>query len=86
LRAEALELDDLLRIEPLEELAIAHRIRGDRGVHDLEPLIRELDDDSATIVLICQATDDPRRSSRSMRLVTPAEESMSPLPGAVESR
>ena len=50
LAQEALELFDLLWIEPLEELAIADREGGDRLIDDVAPLIRQLDDDATAIV------------------------------------
>ena len=47
---------DLLRIEAFEQLTVVDRKGGDRGVHDLEALIRQLDDDATTIVRIRQST------------------------------
>ena len=52
LAQEVLELFDILWIEPLEELAITDREGGDRGVHDLAPLIGQLDDHSTAIIRV----------------------------------
>ena len=72
LAQEDLELCDLLWIEPLQELAIAGRIGGNGSVHDLEALVRQLDQQPATIVRIRESTDessplesiDPARHAR----------------------
>ena len=66
-------------IEPLEELAIADREGGDRGVDDLAPLIRQLDDHAAAIVRVVESTHESAPLERSIRLVTPADDSIRPL-------
>ena len=58
LAQEVLELFDILWIEPLQELAITDRDSGDRGVHDLAPLIGQLDDHSTAIVRVVQSTHE----------------------------
>src|SRR5690349_2326033 len=58
LAEDRLELLDLLRREPLEELALRGDIRRDRRVDDLGPLIRELDEDASPIVGVVPATDE----------------------------
>ena len=51
-------MDDLLRLETRQELSLARDIRGDRGIHDGEPLVRQLDDDAASIDRVSQASDE----------------------------
>jgi len=59
LAQEALELDDLVRLEPREELALACGVGGDCGIDDRETLVRELDDHAAPIIRIRQPPDEP---------------------------
>ena len=87
LAQEVLELFDLGWIEPVQELAIADGEGGDRPVNHIAALIGQLDDHPTAIIGVVKRRTSPRRSSRSMRLVTPADESISPLARRVgESR
>jgi RNA polymerase sigma-70 factor, ECF subfamily len=65
---QSLERGELVCVKPAEELAFADGVGSGRGVHDLDPLIRELDDHPAAVVGIGQSPDE----TASLEAIDPA--------------